>query len=53
MWTIEEFRLIVLFGTLAFITLTAVACFIGQAIQNKKCNELLRQAELLEARRGK
>ena len=36
MWTIEQFRIIVLLGTTAFIALLAVACLIGQAIQSKK-----------------
>ena len=36
MWTIEQFRLAVILGTIGFIALLAAACFIGQAIQNKK-----------------
>lgn len=39
MWTIEQFRIAVLIGSIAFIALLAVACIIGQAIQNRKENE--------------
>ena len=48
MWTIEQFRTAVMIGGIIFITLLAIACFIGQALQAKKCNELLKQAEELE-----
>lgn len=51
MWTIEQFRTAVIIGSIIFISLLAIACFVGQAIQNKKCQALLQQAEELERAR--
>lgn len=51
MWTIEQFRTAVIIGSIIFISLLAVACIIGQAIQFKKCQALLQQAEELERAR--
>ena len=36
MWTIEEFRLAVLIGTVGFLALTAIACLIATKRSVKK-----------------
>lgn len=36
MWSIEEFRLAVILGTVGFMALVAIACIIANKIQGSK-----------------
>ena len=36
MWTIEEFRIAVLIGTVSFMALVGIACIIANKIQGSK-----------------
>lgn len=36
MWTIPEFRIVILIGAVVFMAATAAACYVAQKIQDKR-----------------